>query len=312
VPSLHILTPCARSWDAMSGGSQTRHCDACDKEVHDLRSMSDGEALAYVRARKGASLCVRMLVVTTAVAACGGPPVPAAAHSPPQVASAPASAPSRDGDRDHDGIPDALDQCPDSAEDLDGVDDTDGCPEVDADKDGIDDASDACPKEPGVVSTDAHRNGCPQFVVMESMGLVILQQVHFARASGKLMAESFPIVDETIKAMQNTPELRQVAIEGHASTDEPGAQALSEARARAVVARMVAAGIDPKRLVVHGLGASRPIEDNKTSEGRERNRRVEFRIVQQGDPQATTSSSSTAADCASSAPARGQQRTTPE
>jgi outer membrane protein OmpA-like peptidoglycan-associated protein len=72
-----------------------------------------------------------------------------------------------------------------------------------------------------------------------------------------------------------------VAIEGHASTDEPAAPALSEARARAVLARMVAAGIDPKRLVVHGLGSSRPLDDGKTSEGRERNRRVEFRIVEQ-------------------------------
>jgi len=271
----------------MTAGPQTRHCEACDKDVHDLRGLSDAEALTYVRARKGASLCVRMLVVTTAVAACGAPP---ATGAPPQAPApvaiaAPATAPSSDGDRDHDGIPDALDLCPDSAEDLDGVDDTDGCPEVDADKDGIEDASDACPKEPGVVSTDAHKNGCPQFVVMESMGdLIILQQVHFARGSRTVMAESFPIIDETIKALQNTPELRQVAIEGHASADEPAAQTLSEARGRAVLARMVAAGIDPKRLVVHGLGSSHPIDDGKTSEGRERNRRVEFRVVQQDEP----------------------------
>ena len=78
-----------------------------------------------------------------------------------------------------------------------------------------------------------------------------------------------------------------VAIEGHASNDEPGGQALSEARAKAVLARMTAAGIDPKRLVVHGFGSARPVDDNKTNEGRERNRRVEFRIVQEGDPAAT-------------------------
>ena len=158
----------------------------------------------------------------------------------------------------------------------------------DGDKDGIADPDDACPTEPGVASTDSHRNGCPQFVVVESMGaLLVLQQVHFARGSRTVIAETFPIIDETIQAMQANPQLDQVAIEGHASNDEPGGQALSEARARAVLARMTAAGIDPKRLVVRGFGSAHPVDDNKTSEGRARNRRVEFRIVHQGEPTAT-------------------------
>jgi outer membrane protein OmpA-like peptidoglycan-associated protein len=252
---LHVVAPCTQSWEAMSGRDGTRHCDVCDKQVHDLRGMSKAEALSYVRARRGASLCVRLLV-TTAVAACGAPPARApSAPAPVASAAQPAPVATADGDRDHDGI---------------------------ADQD------DACPEEPGVASTDPHKNGCPQFVALESMGaLIILQQVHFARGSRTVMAESFPIIDETIQAMQANPQLRHVAIEGHASNDEPGAQALSEARAKAVLARMTAAGIDPKRLVMHGFGSTRPVDDNKTNEGRERNRRVEFRIVQDGEPTAT-------------------------
>jgi hypothetical protein len=64
-------------------------------------------------------------------------------------------------DRDHDGIPDDRDECPDLAEDRDGIQDDDGCPEDDADGDGILDGEDACPLVPGVASSDPRLNGCP-------------------------------------------------------------------------------------------------------------------------------------------------------
>ena len=64
-------------------------------------------------------------------------------------------------DRDGDGIPDDLDQCPGIAEDRDGFEDADGCPEADNDDDGIVDAEDACPNVPGARSLDPRQNGCP-------------------------------------------------------------------------------------------------------------------------------------------------------
>ncbi len=66
-----------------------------------------------------------------------------------------------DGDRDDDGITDSRDQCPDVAEDKDGFEDQDGCPDPDNDKDEIADVEDACPNEPGVRSSDAKTHGCP-------------------------------------------------------------------------------------------------------------------------------------------------------
>jgi OOP family OmpA-OmpF porin len=69
--------------------------------------------------------------------------------------------PAEKQDRDHDGIPDDADKCPDEPEDIDGVEDFDGCPDLDDDGDGIPDAVDACPKEKGDPSTDPTRNGCP-------------------------------------------------------------------------------------------------------------------------------------------------------
>jgi OmpA-OmpF porin, OOP family len=66
----------------------------------------------------------------------------------------------RNHDRDADGVPDDVDQCPDLPEDRDGIQDDDGCPEDDADGDGIADEEDACPLVPGAPSVDPKKNGC--------------------------------------------------------------------------------------------------------------------------------------------------------
>lgn len=66
------------------------------------------------------------------------------------------------GDRDNDGIPDPQDLCPDDPEDLDGVDDTDGCPEdQDTDGDGIADSLDLCAGEPEDMDGYLDADGCP-------------------------------------------------------------------------------------------------------------------------------------------------------
>jgi OOP family OmpA-OmpF porin len=67
----------------------------------------------------------------------------------------------RSHDKDKDGIPDDVDQCPEIPEDKDGFEDADGCPDIDDDDDGIIDKEDACPRVPGVPSTDPKKNGCP-------------------------------------------------------------------------------------------------------------------------------------------------------
>jgi OmpA-OmpF porin, OOP family len=67
----------------------------------------------------------------------------------------------RNHDRDHDGVPDDVDQCPSIAEDKDGFEDNDGCPDMDDDDDGIPDELDACPRVKGVPNADPKKNGCP-------------------------------------------------------------------------------------------------------------------------------------------------------
>lgn len=66
-----------------------------------------------------------------------------------------------DADNDLDTIPDKADKCPGRAEDADGFDDLDGCPELDNDKDGIRDVGDRCPTQPETKNGFDDTDGCP-------------------------------------------------------------------------------------------------------------------------------------------------------
>lgn len=66
-----------------------------------------------------------------------------------------------DLDNDDDGVPDKSDKCPNVKEDEDGFDDGDGCPDPDNDGDKILDIDDACPNEAGPPNADKSKNGCP-------------------------------------------------------------------------------------------------------------------------------------------------------
>ncbi|MBL4634050.1 MAG: OmpA family protein, partial [Kofleriaceae bacterium] len=67
-------------------------------------------------------------------------------------------------DSDNDGIDDADDKCPSEPEDVDGTDDSDGCPDLDDDNDGIADVDDACPKKAETVNGFEDEDGCPDSV----------------------------------------------------------------------------------------------------------------------------------------------------
>jgi outer membrane protein OmpA-like peptidoglycan-associated protein len=185
-------------------------------------------------------------------------------------------------DRDGDGIPDSVDKCPDEKEDFDKIDDTDGCPEDDADKDNIGDAKDACPKEPGEPSPEPAKNGCPQFIrrITGSSEIQILKQVQFATGRATILPNSYPILDEVVRLLKVNPEIKHLAIEGH--TDNRGSNDLNEKlsndRANSVMQYIIDKGIEAGKLSAAGFGPKKPIADNNTNEGRQKNRRVEFHI----------------------------------
>lgn len=67
-----------------------------------------------------------------------------------------------DNDNDNDRVPDSVDECPLDAEDRDGYEDRDGCPDPDNDGDGLSDLDDRCPNQAEDVDGFEDQNGCPE------------------------------------------------------------------------------------------------------------------------------------------------------
>jgi outer membrane protein OmpA-like peptidoglycan-associated protein len=101
--------------------------------------------------------------------------------------------------------------------------------------------------------------------------------INFDTNKSDLKADGEATVKEIVSLMRSSPTLK-LSIEGH--TDNVGTaaanQKLSEARARAVMDAVVHAGIDKGRLSAKGLGQTVPIADNRSEDGRAKNRRVEL------------------------------------
>ncbi|HET9404677.1 MAG TPA: OmpA family protein [Burkholderiales bacterium] len=101
--------------------------------------------------------------------------------------------------------------------------------------------------------------------------------INFDTGKSDLKADGKAAVGEIATMLKSASSLR-IAVEGH--TDNVGQaaanKALSEQRARSVMAAIVAAGIDAKRLSAAGFGQERPIADNRSEDGRAKNRRVEL------------------------------------
>lgn len=185
------------------------------------------------------------------------------------------------GDRDHDGIADRDDDCPDEAGVPSDIPGRNGCPIKDSDGDGIMDPQDACPTVPGPANADPTKNGCPPARI-EKDQIVITERVEFETDSAKLLDSSTGILIAVMNVMKEHTELKRILVEGH--TDNVGGakynKGLSERRAKSVVKWLVDHGVEAGRLLDAGIGLERPIDTNSTSAGRQRNRRVEFHILE--------------------------------
>jgi len=235
----------------------------------------------------------------------------------PAPVSTPVPPPPPPPDTDHDGILDAEDACPDvkgvASEDpkkngcplpldtdgdgifdpedacltVKGVADEDpkknGCPApVDTDGDGIFDPQDACPAEKGARDDDPAKNGCPKSVRVVKNEIVILEQVQFDTGKATIKSASNPLLDEVAQVLMQHPEMTKIEVQGH--TDNRGSAALnkklSQARADSVRKALSQRGVAVERLETKGYGPDKPIDDNGTDEGRQKNRRVQFVILE--------------------------------
>jgi len=200
---------------------------------------------------------------------------------PPPVTAAPAPAappPPDDTDRDHDGIPDRLDacpdepetvngvadddgcpeadpdgdglvgeadHCPDQAEDFDGFEDDDGCPEPDNDGDGIADALDACPAAPETVNGFEDDDGCPD-QVPDDVAAVLASTVRFEPGHARVTEAAGAGLRGVREMLERRAELR-IEVVGH--PERAGGEDLARRRADAVKWYLVDQGIAEDRIV---------------------------------------------------------------
>jgi OmpA-OmpF porin, OOP family len=105
----------------------------------------------------------------------------------------------------------------------------------------------------------------------------IALDIHFDTGKSTIKSESAPIIEQIVKLLKENADLK-LSVEGHTdNVGEPKSnQKLSEERAKSVVAELTKAGVEASRLSAAGFGQEKPVADNRSEEGRAKNRRVEL------------------------------------
>ncbi|MDB4959282.1 MAG: hypothetical protein JWO36_6851 [Myxococcales bacterium] len=150
----------------------------------------------------------------------------------------------------------------------------------DRDHDGIADVDDKCPNEPETFNGSEDEDGCPDRgrVAVTSTNIEILDRIYFTKNGDVLMPQSAPIVDAIAATLRGNPDILEVELDGHASSDEADAWGLASWRAASVRGALVARGVAASRLAIAPFGATQPVDRSDTEEARHKNRRVEFVI----------------------------------
>ena len=175
-------------------------------------------------------------------------------------------------DSDDDGVFDGIDQCPSTPAGAE-VDD-EGCA-TDGDGDGVYDGLDECPNSPEGAEVD--ENGC--------VTRVVLDEVLFDFDSADIREDAEPTIREVGRALVGLEaEQLRVEIRGHTDAVGPESynQRLGERRAASVRDWLVEEfdGLTAGMFTVRSFGESQPVASNETEAGRQRNRRVEFVVLQ--------------------------------
>lgn len=177
-------------------------------------------------------------------------------------------------DRDNDGIADKFDACPDTP----GIAQFKGCPDPDRDHDTIPNNEDECPDQFGL----RINKGCPDTAKMNSLDDTLIfkaKSLFFATGKHDILPKNYSTLDEIAEIIKANPTIDFV-IEGH--TDIIGGEEmnfkLSKNRAAAVKEYLISKGIGRVSIEANGFGMKYPIADNRTEDGRAKNRRVDITV----------------------------------
>jgi OOP family OmpA-OmpF porin len=170
-------------------------------------------------------------------------------------------------DSDGDGVYDMEDHCADTPNEA--IVDIKGCP-MDSDKDGVYDGMDQCPKTMKGMQVDP--KGCPRLEKSITFSL----NISFKSNSSEVDSQYFGELKKLAAMMKKYPKTR-VVIQAH--TDNIGSRManlkLSQRRADSVRHFLIDYfHIDPYRIEAVGFGEEKPIADNRTKSGRQKNRRA--------------------------------------
>ncbi|HKQ69364.1 MAG TPA: OmpA family protein [Polyangiaceae bacterium] len=180
-------------------------------------------------------------------------------------------------DADGDKVIDELDKCPAVAGTIGG------CPDPDPDHDGLVGDADKCPNEAETKNGFEDGDGCPDALpekIKKFTGVV--RGIEFDKGKESIRPVSTPVLDAAASVLKEFPALK-IEISGHTDTDgdrEKNVE-LSKKRAESVKAYLVDKGTDASRIQTRGVGPDEPMADNKTAAGRQKNRRIEFKVIDQ-------------------------------
>ncbi|BCN92470.1 hypothetical protein THMIRHAM_02550 [Thiomicrorhabdus immobilis] len=178
-----------------------------------------------------------------------------------------------EGDEDNDGVMDSKDQCPGTPEGT-PVNDV-GCAVVnDADRDGVNDADDLCPDTPA--GTLVNKNGCEPKTITFS-------NIVFDSFAHEIRDDQVKILKADIGVLNDLKEGEVLLITGHTDwqAKAPVNERLSWRRAnstKAFIQKQL--NFESDRIYINGKGEMEPIADNRTAEGRQKNRRIEIKVIQ--------------------------------
>ena len=134
---------------------------------------------------------------------------------------------------------------------------------------------------------------------------MLFRSVQFDTGRSTIKKVSDPLLDSVAEVLKEHPEILKLEVQGH--TDSQGAKALnqklSKDRAESVKKALEKRGIDAARLTAKGYGPDKPVGDNKTAEGRQQNRRVQFVVLEKRAKNAPAAAPVTPAPAAAPAPA---------
>jgi len=110
----------------------------------------------------------------------------------------------------------------------------------------------------------------------------VVKGIEFDKGKETIRPVSGPVLEEAVVVLKEYPALK-IEISGHtdADGDRDKNVELSQKRADAVKSYIAAKGVDASRIQTRGVGPDEPIADNKTPAGKQKNRRIEFKVLGQ-------------------------------